>query len=115
MTRKAAQVFTGLTETKLFADLSEVQSLCTGQMRRLRKLATIEKKGYYKDPEFLNSLKKVAAAEGWPIEFEDGKLKLTPDNLDSMLVCLADQRLKSPVTGLTYDADVASPMPTTPS
>jgi hypothetical protein len=107
MKRKAEAALGSMQSLQLFVDVELLKSKCLDNLRYLRRLSTIEKRGLYKASDFLIRLKKVSDAENWDIVFEEGKISITSENLDSVLSVLADQRLKSLVTGTTYDADLA--------
>ena len=69
------------------------------------QISTIEKSGYYKDPNFMSQLEKVAKAEGWPLKFQGGQLVLTEDNLEIILTILGNNRVKSMVNEEKFDIE----------
>lgn len=107
MTLKAEATIKHFIDNNFFVDVSILQEKCLKNMRYLRRLSTVEKRGFYKQPNFLSKLSKVATAEGWDVVFKDGQIVVEDGNIESVLTVLADQRLKSLVTDTTYDADAS--------
>ncbi len=70
-----------------------------------RKFAKVHKCQYYKDDEFLTKMETLSKEEEWLIDFQDGKIIVTKDNIDDVLSILQDKRLRSDLTQNYYDAN----------
>src|SRR5205085_2716093 len=82
---------------KLFSDIRPLKEKAASNLHYLRKLTTVEKSGYYKDPTFMAELQRVSAAEKWDLEFVDGKIVMTAENLDTIITLLCNNRVQSMV------------------
>lgn len=92
---------------QLFVNADEISKLVGDNIPRLRKLSQVTKAGYYKNKDFLSKLKKINYHEGWGLEYSDtGELKVTKDNIDTILTVLNNSRLTSQINNETFDASV---------
>jgi len=108
MITKAEVPLAHFEKQNFFVDPQLLRTLCTGNMRYLRRLCTVHKRGYYLQVDFLQRLAVVAKSEGWEdVVFVEGRIQLDDKNIAAVLTVLADQRLKSPTTNNTYDADAS--------
>lgn len=69
----------------------------------LRRMAMINKNGYYKKADFLARLKAVCGERKWPITFVGDKIVVTDENVEVVLKLLNNDRLASPVTEEVFD------------
>lgn len=107
MERNRDQIIEDFKETELFVDADEISRLVGNSLPRLRKLSQVKKAGYYRDPNFLSSLKIVSATEGWGINYsDDGKLIVDEADIDTVLRVLNNDRLKSMINEENFDVDV---------
>ncbi|MCY1636392.1 Kiwa anti-phage protein KwaB-like domain-containing protein [Marinifilum sp. D737] len=91
----------------LFVNADEIKKLIGDSLPRLRKLSQVKKAGYYLDQDFLTGLQMVSEDEEWDISYsEDGKMIVTEDNIDSVLVVLNNGRLTSKINDESFDVDV---------
>lgn len=106
MEEKRDRVYKQFEDLELFVDIEPLKKKCSSNLRYLRKLATIENLGYYKDSAFLKKAQLVAKKESWKIIFnKKGQIEVNDENLDDVLSVLVDGRLKSLLTAQTYDVD----------
>ena len=92
---------------KLFDNAADVSSFVGNNIKRLRRLSQIKKSGYYKDPKFLENLKKVNDEENWGIKYsETGQLLVTEDDIETVLRVLNNDRLTSKINAENFDVDV---------
>ena len=52
-------------KTNLFVNADEISNLVGNNIKRLRKLSQVKKVEYYKEQNFLQSLKQVNEKENW--------------------------------------------------
>jgi len=105
MERKRDDLLNDFETRRLFDNVKLLREKCGNNLHYLRKFSTIEKSGYYKDPNFMSQLEKVAKAEGWPLKFQGGQLVLTEDNLEIILTILGNNRVKSMVNEEKFDIE----------
>lgn len=104
-----AQAFTGLSQNPQFSSLfTDIQPLLTHvgtNSIQLRRMATVEQKGLFIQPNFLTSLQRVNAQRGWGINFDPTTNRIVPCNntVKTILQVLLDHRLMSEVTSNIYD------------
>ena len=92
---------------KLFDNAADVSTFVGNNIKRLRRLSQIKKSGYYKDPKFLENLKKVNDEENWGIKYsETGQLLVTEDDIETVLRVLNNDRLTSKINAENFDVDV---------
>ncbi len=52
------------------------------------------------------NLRRVSATEGWPLLFNpDGSIRVTEGTIDTVLLLLNNDRLKSPINAENFDVD----------
>lgn len=91
----------------LFENATAVSDLVGNNLRHLRRLSQVKKAGYYKDPNFLASLRKVSEEDGWGIQYSpDGKLLVTKDDIETVLRVLNNDRLTSKINAENFDVEV---------
>ncbi len=103
------QAFITLTATPqfsaLFTDLAPLAKHVGTNSIQLRRMATIEQKGLYNRPNFLNQLQAVNINRAWGINFCPQSSKIIPcdQTVKSIMQVLLDHRLISEITNTTYD------------
>ncbi|PKQ62524.1 hypothetical protein BZG02_12435 [Labilibaculum filiforme] len=91
----------------LFVNAHEISKIIGDSLPRLRKLSQVKKSGYYLDQDFLTGLQMVAQEDDWDIAYtDDGKLIVTQENIDSVLLVLNNGRLTSKINDESFDVDV---------
>lgn len=91
----------------LFENATAVSDLVGNNLRHLRRLSQVKRAGYYKDPNFLASLRKVSEEDRWGIQYSpDGKLLVTEDDIETVLLVLNNDRLTSKINAENFDVDV---------
>lgn len=103
-----------LTATPQFVGLfTDVQPLVTyvgTNSIQLRRMAKIEQRALYTQPNFLTTLKTVNAHRNWGLNFDAGTGQLIPcaTTARTIMQVLLDHRLLSEVTAVTYDVPDAT-------
>lgn len=105
MLTKADEFYKEAEEIKLFVNLDVLSEKVGNNLRYLRKIATIKKKGYYKDQQFLQRFKQVSSHKDWGIEFKDNQIVITENKLDDILSILQNKRLHSEFTDQDFDVN----------
>jgi len=107
MERNRDEIVEEFKETKLFVNADEISNLVGNNIKRLRKLSQVKKAQYYKEQNFLKSLKQVNEEENWGLQYSDeGKLIVTEDDIDTVLKVLNNDRLTSKINQENFDVDV---------
>jgi transcriptional regulator of heat shock response len=102
-----------LTEFEKLKIVDNIQIICDyvgNNMTLLRKLATINNNGYFRNKDFLNKLKKINSQEKWGLVFKNGTLKVDKDQIELILTVLNKDRLKDLIEGDTYDVTIKKPV-----
>jgi Domain of unknown function (DUF4868) len=105
MESKKEQLLDGLKSKSLFNDVSPLEAKCGSNLHYLRKLTSIEKAGYYRDPNFIEKLKEANEKEGWKLQFVEGQLVMTPENVDELITLLSNKRVKSLINEEKFDVE----------
>jgi len=104
-----AQAFTGLQQnpsfSALFTDLQPLISYVGNNSIQLRRMATVEQKGLYGRPDFLEKLQRVSVMRNWNINFDPVTTKIIAcdQTVRDILQVLLDHRLMSELTDNIYD------------
>ncbi len=106
MEAKRDEVVQDFTRLGIVTDPDIVRDAIGQKLNMLRRVASVRKSGFYKDSGFIQKLKDVCEQHGWGIEWNDGKIIVTPENVETILKLLNDDRLESPVTAGVYDVTV---------
>lgn len=100
----------------LFVNADEIKQLIGDSLPRLRKLSQVKKSGYYLDQDFLTGLQMVSEDEDWDISYSnEGRLIVTEENIDSVLLVLNNGRLTSKINKESFDVDVKRKYSSTPN
>nr|VFK37666.1 MAG: protein of unknown function (DUF4868) [Candidatus Kentron sp. TC] len=106
MEKNRDEIMGEFSELGLFDNASAISELVGNHLPRLRKLSQVKKAGYYKKPDFLESLKKVNEEDGWGIQYsQDGKILITENDIDTILLLLNNGRLMSQINHEVFDVD----------
>ncbi len=103
------QAFTQLQQSPvfcaLFTDMDPVSQYVGSNSMQLRRMATVEMRGIYNEPNFMSNLQRVSNTRQWGINFDTNSGKIIPceNTMQIILQILLDHRLMSEVTSNTYD------------
>jgi hypothetical protein len=106
MERHRDEVLQEFTDLELFSDVGVFRAVIQDNMKLLRRIATVRKNGYYKDPEFIAKLQQRAVELGWPIEIVDSKIVVNDQNVELVLRFINNDRLQSPINDEVFDVSV---------
>lgn len=94
-----------------FEGVDAIRDKAEDKMPYLRRLATIRNSGHFREADFMEKLFAVVKKFGWDIQFsEDGKIVITPENVDTVLHLLNNDRVASLINQEMYDAIVKKPV-----
>jgi hypothetical protein len=93
-------------ELKVFNDVEPIRKIVGANLHLLRKISSIQKSGYYKNPQYLVDLIKVNQEKNWGLIVQDGIIVVNEGNVDLVLKLLNNGRLESPINHEMFDAAV---------
>lgn len=93
-----------------FNDIGLIREYVGDNLHHLRKLASIRKAGYYKQPNYMDRLIDVSAAEGWNLKITEGKIIVELETIDLLLKLLNNDRLRSPINNELFDSSAKQPV-----
>lgn len=96
--------------SSLFTDLQPLIAYVGNNSTQLRRMATVEQKGLYGQPHFLERLRFVSVQRSWGINFDVTTNKIIACNqtAKTILQVLLDHRLMSEITDNIYDVPDAT-------
>ena len=90
--------------SSIFSDIEHLVDYIGSNKIKLRRMSAVKEKQYYKNQSFLQSLRDSHTEFGLSIEFDEtGRIKVTPDSCQDILLALLDHRLKSHFSQNIYD------------
>ena len=110
MRAKAAEVIQNFNESGHFKNVDLIQKHVGDNMHHLRKMASILKAGYYRQPDYIRRMIEVSKAEGWELKVEDGQVVVEEETIDLLLKLLNNDRLRSLINNETFDAAAKAPV-----
>jgi hypothetical protein len=105
MINNANALYEEMREQNLFVNMDILQQKVGNNQRYLRKIATIRNLGHYKNPVYLQRLQQLSSVKSWNIQFDNGQIVITEDNLDNILTLLQNKRLHSELTEEDFDVE----------
>ncbi len=104
MKAKAAEVIQDFVNTGNFENTERITKYVGENLHHLRKMASILKAGYYKQPEYIQKMIAISKEEGWALKVKDGKVVVEEETIELLLKLLNNDRLRSPINNETFDA-----------
>lgn len=104
MKAKAAEVIQDFVNTGNFENTERITKYVGENLHHLRKMASILKAGYYKQPEYIQKMIAISKEEGWALKVKDGKVVVEQETIELLLKLLNNDRLRSPINNETFDA-----------
>jgi hypothetical protein len=108
MEQKRDEMLQDFRSMGVVTDPSVIREAIGSKLSLLRRAACVKKSGYYKDGQFLTELRRVCQEYQWGIDWQDGRIVVTPENVETVLKLLNNDRLESPVTEEMFDVTVKS-------
>lgn len=91
---------------KVFDDIEPLRKGIGTNLHLLRRISSIQKSGYYKNPQYLLDLIKVNKQKNWGLVVVKGVITITEANVELVLTLLNNGRLESPINQEVFDASV---------
>lgn len=110
MKANAADVLAEFASLKFADNVHLIGEFVGDNLHHLRKLASIRKSGYYKQPDYLNRMMLVSMEEGWALKIEDGKIVVEEATVELLLKLLNNDRLRSPINYELFDSAAKAPV-----
>ncbi len=107
--QKADLFFKDIEKEDIFID-SQFLKDKRDNLHYARKFAHVYERKHYKDGKFLKNMETISKQEGWPINFWDGKIIVTKENVDALLSIFQHKRLRSDFDHQCYDAENTTPL-----
>lgn len=114
MKAKAAEVIQNFNESGHFKNVNLIQKHVGDNLHHLRKMASILKAGYYRQPNYIQRMIQVSEAEGWELKVENGQVVVEEETIGLLLKLLNNDRLRSPINNEIFDADAKIPVKKSP-
>jgi hypothetical protein len=104
-TQAFVQLQQNTTFNNLFSDIQPVVEYIGTNSIQLRRMAVVEEKGVYSQPNFMSILQAVNTQHGWGINFNEDSSQIIPceQTIKTILQVLLDHRLMSQITENIYD------------
>lgn len=110
MKARAGEVIEDFVDSKSFRNVELIEKYVGDNLHHLRKMASIRKAGYYKEPAYIERMIKVSKEEGWKLKVEDGQIVVEEDTIELLLKLLNNDRLRSPINEEIFDAAAKAPV-----
>lgn len=104
MKDNADEVLADFASLKFVDDVDLIRAFVGDNLHHLRKLSSIRKSGYYKQPDYLDRMMKVSTEEGWNLKVVDGKIVVEEETVELLLKLLNNDRLRSPINNELFDS-----------
>ena len=104
MKAKAVEVIQDFVSTGSFVNTERITKYVGDNLHHLRKMASILKAGYYKQPNYIQKMIAVSKEEGWELKVEDGKVVVEDETIELLLKLLNNDRLRSPINNELFDS-----------
>ena len=88
------------------SDIAPILEYVGDNLHHLRKLASIRKAGYYRQPGYLDRLMRVCLEEAWGLKIDGGKIVVEVETMELLLKLLNNDRLRSPINDELFDSAV---------
>lgn len=92
------------------SDVAPIKEYVGDNLHHLRKLASIKKAEYYKQPDYLGRLMQVSQEEGWELKVVNGKIVVEVETMELLLKLLNNDRLRSPINNELFDSAAKEPV-----
>jgi len=95
----------------LFTTMAPLVAYVGTNGTHLRRMAVIQDRALFANPDYLVALRQVCEKRKWPIQFNTaGRIIPTPDTAGIIMKLLLDHRLISEITQIMYDVPDGTPV-----
>lgn len=110
MKANGAEVLADFEKLKIFDNVDIIKEFVGTNLHHLRKLSSIRKSGYYKQPDYMQRLIKVNTSEKWELKVFKGKIVVEKETVELLLKLLNNDRLRSPINNELFDSAAKAPV-----
>src|SRR5690606_22301284 len=94
----------------IFDNVEIIKEFVGSNLHRLRKLSSIRKSGYYKQPDYMQKLIEVNNTEKWELKIAKDKIVVEKETVELLLKLLNNDRLRSPINHELFDSAAKAPV-----
>ena len=107
MERNRDEIVKEFQSLGFFANAQDITTLIGNNVTRLRRLSQVKNSAYYRDPKYLNALRRVNKAEKWGLNYDNkGRIIADEDTIENILKYLNNDRLSSKINKEEFAVDV---------
>jgi hypothetical protein len=106
MKANGEEVLAAFEQLAIFDGIELIKEFVGTNLHHLRKLSSIRKAGYYKQPDYMKKLIAVSKKEKWELKIVKGKIVVEEETVGLLLKLLNNDRLRSPINDELFDAAV---------
>lgn len=106
--RKTMELIDDFKKLNIFKNIELIELYVSNNQHHLRKMASILKAGYYKQPDYLKKLIDVNKKENWELKVENDQIIVEEETIGLLLKLLNNDRLRSPINDEVFDASAKS-------
>src|SRR5690606_18827871 len=92
MKANGVEVLADFEKLKIFDDVNVIKEFVGTNLHHLRKLSSIRKSGYYKQPDYMQKLITVNTNEKWELKIVKGKIVVEKETVELLLKLLNNDR-----------------------
>jgi len=104
MKTNGAEVLADFEKLNIFDNVEIIKEFVGSNLHHLRKLSSIRKSGYYKQPDYMQKLIKVNNSEKWELQIVKDKIVVEKETVELLLKLLNNDRLRSPINNELFDS-----------
>ncbi|MFM0042530.1 Kiwa anti-phage protein KwaB-like domain-containing protein [Paraburkholderia sediminicola] len=94
-----------------FSDLGLLVEHVGTNTMHLRRMAVVQERAYYANPQYMQRLRDVSAARQWDLKFDQrGRIVPTEESVRTIIQVLLNHRLHSELSETDFDVPSASPV-----
>uniref|UniRef100_UPI0023B1DA42 DUF4868 domain-containing protein n=2 Tax=Citrobacter TaxID=544 RepID=UPI0023B1DA42 len=110
MKANGEEVLSDFTSLNIFDNVEIIREFVGVNLHHLRKLSSIKKSGYYKQPDYIQKLIRVNKKEKWELKITNGKIIVEKETVELLLKLLNNDRLRSPINDELFDSAAKAPV-----
>lgn len=110
MKANGAEVLADFENLNIFDNVEIIKEFVGSNLHHLRKLSSIRKSGYYKQPDYMQKLIEVNNTEKWELQIVKNKIIVEKETVELLLKLLNNDRLRSPINHELFDSAAKAPV-----
>lgn len=110
MKANGAEVLADFEKLNIFDNVEIIKEFVGSNLHHLRKLSSIRKSGYYKQPDYMQKLIEVNNTEKWELQIVKNKIIVEKETVELLLKLLNNDRLRSPINHELFDSAAKAPV-----